>query len=281
MLEANIHNIKTKKSSERNIAPVVIIIGPARLRIEDVLAVATGSARIELDNSPAFRKMLERTVDLLDRHIENGTEIYGVTTGFGATCETAVPATLSAKMAANLVRFHGCGTGEILGDAEAAAVMVVRLASLAQGRSAVRPLLLERLCQLLNLRILPRIPCEGSVGASGDLTPLSYIAAVLIGEREVSFDNRVMPAADALDAAGIKPIQLRPKESLALMNGTSVMTGLACLAYERARRAARWAAAITAMASDVSARKSPSFRSAIVPRQAPPRPNRLRPLDRG
>ena len=257
MLEANIHNVKTKKTSVAHATPAegeasaVVTIGPARLRIEDVLAVATGSARIELDNSPAFRKMLERTVDMLDRHIENGTAIYGVTTGFGATCETAVPASLSAKMAANLVRFHGCGTGQILGETEAAAVMVVRLASLAQGRSAVRPLLLDRLCQLLNLRILPRIPCEGSVGASGDLTPLSYIAAVLIGEREVSFDNRVMPAADALDAAGIKPIELRPKESLALMNGTSVMTGLACLAYERARRAARWAAAITAMASEV------------------------------
>ena len=229
----------------------VVTIGPARLRIEDVLAVATGSARIELDNSPAFRKMLEQSVDLVDRLIESGTAIYGVTTGFGASCETAVPPVLSAKMAANLVRFHGCGTGQILGETEAAAVMVVRLASLAQGRSAVRPLLLERLCQLLNLRILPRIPCEGSVGASGDLTPLSYIAAALIGEREVSFDHRVMPAADALDAAGIKPIRLRPRESLALMNGTSVMTGLACLAYERARRAARWAAAITAMASDV------------------------------
>jgi len=250
LLEANIHNIKTKRTSVAHTTPAVTI-GAARLRIEDVLAVATCSARIELDGSPAFRKMLDRSVALLDQLIENGTAVYGVTTGFGATCETHVPASLSAKMAANLVRFHGCGTGRILDETEAAAVMVVRLASLAQGRSAVRPMLLERLCQLLNLRILPRIPCEGSVGASGDLTPLSYIAAVLIGEREVSFDNRVMPAADALDAAGIKPIQLRPKESLALMNGTSVMTGLACLVYERARRAARWAAAITAMASDV------------------------------
>jgi histidine ammonia-lyase len=232
-------------------ATPVVTIGAGRLRIQDVLAVASGSARIELDSSPAFRKTLERSVDLMDRLIENGAAIYGVTTGFGDNCETFVPPSLSAKMATNLVHFHGCGTGQILSDTETAAVMVVRLASLAQGYSAVRPLLLERLCQLLNLRIFPRIPCEGSVGASGDLTPLSYIAAALIGQREVSFDNRVMPAADALDAAGIEPIQLRPKESLALMNGTSVMTGLGCLAYERARRLGRWAAAITAMASDV------------------------------
>jgi histidine ammonia-lyase len=90
------------------------------------------------------------------------------------------------------------------------------------------------------------------VGASGDLTPLSYIAAVLIGEREVVVDGQVSPTGAALAKAGLKPIELRPKESLALMNGTSVMTGLACLAYDRARRLARWAASLTAMASDVT-----------------------------
>jgi histidine ammonia-lyase len=228
-----------------------VTLGPGKLRIEDVLAVAVGAARIELDDSPAFRKKLERTVRLVDELIEKGTAIYGVTTGFGASCENVVPPALSAKMAANLVRFHGCGTGRILGETEAAAVMVVRLASLAQGRSGVRPALLERICQLINMRILPRIPSEGSVGASGDLTPLSYVAAVLIGEREVSFDGKVMRAADAFESAGLTPLELRPKESLALMNGTSVMTALACVAYDRARKMARWAASITAMASDV------------------------------
>ena len=229
----------------------MVTLGSSRLRIEDVIAVASGASHIQLDDSPAFRKKLERTVRLLDELIEKGTAIYGVTTGFGASCDNSVPPALSAKMAANLVRFHGCGTGRFLDETEAAAVMVVRLASLAQGRSAVRPLLLERMCQLINMRILPRIPSEGSVGASGDLTPLSYVAAVLIGEREVCFDNKVMRTADAFEAAGLTPLELRPKESLALMNGTSVMTGLACLAYDRARKLARWAASITAMASDV------------------------------
>ena len=101
-------------------------------------------------------------------------------------------------MAANLVRYHGCGTGSILDPTETIAVMVVRLASLAQGRSGVRPVL-ERLCELINRRILPQIPAEGSVGASGDLTPLSYVAAALIGDREVSCNGRVMPATDALE----------------------------------------------------------------------------------
>jgi len=232
-------------------AKAYVRIGSTPLTIEQVNAVAHGNARVELDQSPAFRKTLEAGVQLLDKLIAEGTPIYGVTTGFGASCETEVAAHLSAEMAANLVRFHGCGTGRFLEEDETAAVMIVRLVSLAQGRSGVRPLILERICELQNSRVLPRSPCEGSVGASGDLTPLSYIAATLIGEREVSLKGDPVPAAKALSKIGLKPIELRPKESLALMNGTSVMTGLACLAFERARRLARWAAALTAMSSDV------------------------------
>jgi histidine ammonia-lyase len=232
-------------------AKAYVRIGSTPLTIEQVNAVAHGNARIELDQSPAFRKALEAGVQLLDKLIAEGTPIYGVTTGFGACCETHVAAHLSAEMAANLVRFHGCGTGRFLEEDETASVMIVRLVSLAQGRSGVRPLILERMCELLNNRVLPRIPAEGSVGASGDLTPLSYIAATLIGEREVSLKGEAVSATKALSKIGLKPIELRPKESLALMNGTSVMTGLSCLAFERARRLARWAAALTAMSSDV------------------------------
>jgi histidine ammonia-lyase len=117
--------------------------------------------------------------------------------------------------------------------------------------SGVRPELLERLCDLLNARMLPRIPTQGSVGASGDLTPLSYVAAAVVGEREVSYRGEIMSAASALEAVGMEPLQLEPKESLAIMNGTSVMTALGCIAHERVRRFARLAAAITAMAVDV------------------------------
>jgi histidine ammonia-lyase len=244
------YNITAKRNSAAEAMPVVTI-GSSKLRIDDVMAVATGAARLALDGSPAFRHELNRSVELLDRLIRGNQAIYGVTTGFGASCETPVPADLTSAMATNLVQFHGCGTGRILGETEAVAAMIVRLKSLAEGRSGVRPVLLERLCDLINRRIVPQIPAEGSVGASGDLTPLSYIAAALIGQREVAFDGRVIPAADALAAANLEPIALRPKESLALMNGTSVMTGLACIAYDRARRISRWAAALTAMASDV------------------------------
>ena len=148
------------------------------------------------------------------------------------------------------MRFHGCGTGRILDETESAAVVAVRLASLARGYSGVRPLLLERLCDFLNLRLLPRIPEEGSVGASGDLTPLSYLAAALLGEREVSLRGEVISAADGLARAGLEPLALRARESLAIMNGTSVMAALGCLGFTRALRLARWASALTAIGCD-------------------------------
>ena len=113
----------------------------------------------------------------------------------------------------------------------------------------MRPEIAERLVDLLDARVLPRIPCQGSVGASGDLTPLSYLAAVLVGEREVAFRGAEMDAARALRELGLAPLSLLPKEGLAIMNGTSVTTALACLGWDRARRVARLAAALSAMAS--------------------------------
>ncbi|MCA9711184.1 MAG: aromatic amino acid lyase, partial [Myxococcales bacterium] len=120
------------------------------------------------------------------------------------------------------------------------------------GWSAVRWAVLEALAALLNHRLLPCIPAEGSVGASGDLTPLSYVAALLIGERECTLAGEPLAAADGLARAGLAPLTLGPKESLALMNGTSVMTALGCLAFARAARLARLCAAITAIASDIT-----------------------------
>ncbi|HEY2571470.1 MAG TPA: aromatic amino acid ammonia-lyase, partial [Solirubrobacteraceae bacterium] len=129
---------------------------------------------------------------------------------------------------------------------ETRAVLAARLASLAQGVSGVSLALLEQLAALLAHDVLPLIPAEGSVGASGDLTPLSYVAAALCGERRVLFQGRVQPAAEALAMLGRAPLRLRPKEGLAIMNGTAVMTALACLAWERADYVARLASRLTA-----------------------------------
>jgi histidine ammonia-lyase len=228
-----------------------IRFGRRPVTLDDVWELAHGRARAELDPDPAYRAELEASHASLQRQLRAGRAVYGITTGVGDSCETEVGADYAASLATNLYRFHGVGTGAPISDAESAAVVAVRLASLARGSSGVRPLVLERLADLLDHRILPRIPSEGSVGASGDLTPLSYVAAVLAGERDVSFRGAVVPAARALEACKLAPLALAPREVLSIMNGTSLMTGLACLAYRRARALARLAAALTAMASDV------------------------------
>jgi histidine ammonia-lyase len=212
-----------------------------------LLAIASGELEVAINDDPAERARMVESQRSVEERLRTGAAIYGVTTGVGASVENEIPESLWSQLPKQLLRFHGCGTGRILNEREAAAVVAVRLASLAQGHSGVRPVLLERLCDLLNHRLLPRIPEEGSVGASGDLTPLSYLAATLVGEREVTFGGRVEPARDALARAGLEPLELAPKESLSLMNGTSVMTALGCIAWERASRLARLASAITAV----------------------------------
>jgi len=227
-------------------------LGREPLDLADVLALARGERRAALDEDPEHRAKLRRSRDVVASVQQSGEEIYGVSTGVGASAGTAIPAALRAELPQWLMRLHGVGTGRILDEVEAACVLVVRLATLVRGHSGVRIELLERLCELLNQRLLPRIPEEGSVGASGDLTPLSYLAALVVGEREATLRGRVLPSAAALAEVGLTPLPLAPKESLALMNGTSVMTALACLCWERAERLARLAAAVTAIAVDVT-----------------------------
>ncbi|WP_242392183.1 HAL/PAL/TAL family ammonia-lyase [Anaeromyxobacter oryzisoli] len=239
------------KADARATPETAVSIGERPLTIEDVVALARGSAHPVLDTSPAVIGRIRASVAALDRRFERGETIYGVTTGFGESCQTGVPGEHALELPRNLVRFHGCGTGRTLDDGAAAAVIAVRLSTLARGHSGVRQELVEFLCALLAKRVLPVIPEEGSVGASGDLTPLSYLAALVIGERQARYNGETLPAAEALARARLSPLQLRPKESLALMNGTSVMTALACLAFERARLLARAASTITAIASDV------------------------------
>ena len=228
-----------------------VALGESPLTIEGLVALARGDAQPQIDPSPALRARIEVSVRFVADEIAAGRVIYGITTGFGASAEFGVDSEVAASMPLNLLRYHGCGTGAALSEREAAAVVAARVASISRGYSAVRLEVLERLCELLRRRLIPRIPSEGSVGASGDLTPLSYVAAVLVGERELLVDGEVRPASSVLADAGLAPLTLAPKESLAIMNGTSVMTALGCLSWDRARRLGRFAAALTAMTSDV------------------------------
>ena len=223
-------------------------IGGARLRIEDVIEVARRGRSVQLSGDPAFRARVEASAAFLNELLANGEDVYGVNTGYGDNCTVTIPPALVSELPAHLTRYHGCGMGAFLEPDQVMAVLVARLNSLGQGYSAVRPVILQALVELLNHRILPRIPSEGSVGASGDLTPLSYIGAALIGERDVLFGNEILPAAQALTQAGLAPLELAPKEGLAIMNGTAVMTGLACLAFDRAEYLSRLCCRLTALA---------------------------------
>ena len=225
------------------------IVGGARITIDDVVAIARRHVGVTLSDDPRFTRRVDAGAEYLERLLANGGTIYGVTTGYGDSCTVAVPPELVAELPLHLTRYHGCGLGEHLPPEAVRAVLVARLASLAQGASGVRRVLLERLVDLLNHDLLPRIPAEGSVGASGDLTPLSYVAATLVGEREALFRGELASAADAWKTLGLAPLTLAPKEGLAIMNGTAVMTGLACLAVARADYLSRLCCRITALAS--------------------------------
>lgn len=223
-----------------------IAIGAAPLRIEDVVALARRERTAVLSDDAAFRARIARGADFLDRLLAEDGVIYGVTTGYGDSCTVNIPPELVAELPHHLFAYHGVGMGRFLDAAETRAVLAARLASLAHGMSGVSLPLLEGLAALLRHDVLPLIPAEGSVGASGDLTPLSYVAAVLCGEREVMHRGERRPARDVLSEIGLSPLKLRPKEGLAIMNGTAVMTALACLAFERADYLSRLATRLTA-----------------------------------
>ena len=228
-----------------------VLLGKSPLTIENVCAVAEGRASIAVDGDAEVRRRIKSGSQFIEDSLRNGRTIYGVTTGFGASVEFQVSPQVAEAMPLNLVRYHGCGTGAIFSPAVAAAVVAVRANSLSLGASGVRQALLDRLCLFVDRGMLPCIPEEGSVGASGDLTPLSYIGALLVGEREAWLDGVMLDAAEAHRKLGVTPEILRPKESLAIMNGTSVMSALGCLSWKRARKLARFTAVLTAMASDV------------------------------
>ena len=227
----------------------VLVVGENPLRLEDVIAVAQHQQKVALPDSAQWRELIQRGADFLDQLLEEEGVIYGVTTGYGDSCLVEIPSHQVHELPLHLSRFHGCGMGQNLDLITARAVVVTRLCSLARGYSGVSLNLLERLVWMLNENIIPVIPSEGSVGASGDLTPLSYIAGALVGERDVyvGSQDKIQPIAEVYATQNIQALTLRPKEGLALMNGTAVMTAIACLNYKKSEQIATVSNMITAL----------------------------------
>lgn len=200
----------------------------------------------------AKRRIAEAN-ELIDEVVAGGQQVYGVNTGFGQLAQVRIGNDELAHLQENLVRSHAVGVGKDLDDEIVRLIMLMKIVALAEGFSGVRIELVEALCELVNHNIYPCIPSRGSVGASGDLAPLAHMAGVLIGEGEVRVNGELVAAPAALKAAGIKPIQLAPKEGLALLNGTQVSTALTLAAVFRTEN--MLAAALTAGAMSLDAIK--------------------------
>jgi histidine ammonia-lyase len=179
-----------------------------------------------------------RAIDAIAEAGDEAKAVYGVNTGFGALAETRIREADIQKLQKNLVRSHACGVGPDLGQAEVRAMMVLRAQVIALGFSGVRVEVIDALIAMLNRGVCPRIPAQGSVGASGDLAPLAHLALSLIGEGEATFEGALLPSAEALARAGIEPVELAAKEGLSLINGTQYMTALGALALCDAARIA-------------------------------------------
>ena len=196
------------------------------------------------------RRRVAESQELIANVVASGEQVYGVNTGFGRLAQVRISDDELAHLQENLVRSHAVGVGEDLGDDIVRLVMLMKVIALAEGFSGVRVELVEAICALINHNIYPRIPSQGSVGASGDLAPLAHFAGVLIGVGEARVDGTVVPAELALREAGLQPLSLAPKEGLALLNGTQVSTALALTAIFRTEHVLAATLAAGAMAAD-------------------------------
>jgi histidine ammonia-lyase len=225
--------------------PTVVVEGHG-VRIADVVAVARHGARVQLGSTA--RSAMARSAALVDGFVASDAPVYGVTTGFGSLANTLIPRERTAELQVALVRSHATGMGEPVEQEVVRALLLLRGRSLALAYSGARPELADLQFELLNHGIVPVVREHGSLGASGDLAPLSHCALALIGEGEVwAAGGGFEPTATAMQRAGLKPVVLRAKEGLALINGTDGILGMLCLALHDLSELARMADVTAAM----------------------------------
>jgi len=213
----------------------VILLDEAGLSLEDVCKIVKKNYQLKLSEKVKERIKLSRKA--LEKMVESGEKIYGITTGFGALRDIVIPEKDATTLQENLIRSHSVGVGEPAPDEYVKAMMVLRVAALAQGNSGCQLQTLENLIQMINKNALPIIPSKGSVGASGDLAPLSHMALAMIGEGEnnLKFQGKIYDAKEGLKAARIPITRLSYKEGLALNNGAQFSAGIACMVLHQAQ----------------------------------------------
>lgn len=228
--------------------PTVIFSGEG-LTIRQAYDTAENHRPVALSPEAAIHMAASRRMVM--RYLNEERNVYGVTTGFGRFSDVVIPAEQRQALQVNLLRSHAAGVGAPFSPAVVRGMMLLRANALAKGYSGVRTEVVQLLVDMLNHDVLPVIPSQGSVGASGDLAPLAHLALVLIGEGQAVHGGRVQPGAAALSGAGLAPVVLEAKEGLALINGTQAMGALAVLAGQQAQWLADWADAAAALSVDV------------------------------
>jgi histidine ammonia-lyase len=216
------------------------------LTLEEVKRVLFN--REGVNAAPNSMDAVKKSREAVEKIVAQQKIVYGINTGFGKFSDVRIGEAHVRDLQLNLIRSHACGVGEPFPEMVSKAMLLLRANALLKGFSGVRPLVIEMLMELLNREIIPIVPSQGSLGASGDLAPLSHLALVLIGEGEVIYKGQRMISLDALKKEGMVPITLEAKEGLALINGTQAMTALGVIAYLEAEQIAyvsEWIAAMT------------------------------------
>jgi phenylalanine ammonia-lyase len=227
-----------------------ITIDGRHLCVDDVVALARQTQPCRVRIAPSAIDRIERSRDLKLKLMATGQPIYGVTTGFGDSVIRQISTAKTAELQRNIARYHLNGTGPIAAEDVVRATILVRANCLSRGNSGIRTAVISRLLDYLDHDILPLVPERGSVGASGDLVPLCYLASAVFGEGHVRYRGSVLPVADVLASLGLEPIEPEAKDGLALVNGTSFSAAFAALAVSDAERVATLAELCTAMASE-------------------------------
>ncbi|MEM3342339.1 MAG: aromatic amino acid lyase, partial [Thermoplasmata archaeon] len=209
-----------------------IVLDGRSLTIESTVEVARFKRKVSI--SPEAMNNVDRARQLVEDAIAAGRTIYGINTGFGDMCRTKISHENIKHLQENLLLSHAVGVGDPFPEEIVRGILLLRANALLRGNSGCRPVVIQKLVDMLNKNVVPVIPCKGSVGASGDLAPLAHASLVLIGRGEAFFDGVRMPGADALKKAGIEPLILDAKEGLALISGTQAMLSAASLALNDA-----------------------------------------------
>ena len=227
-----------------------LTLQPGQLTLADLRAV--WGAHLPVALASEARAAIEASSSMVDAIVAKGDPAYGINTGFGILAKAHIPHDQLAQLQRNLILSHAVGTGELLSDPVVRLILLTKIGSLARGYSGVRPIIVDTLVALYNAGIMPAIPAQGSVGASGDLAPLAHMTLAMLGVGQVRVDGRLMDAAEALRLAGIAPVTLAAKEGLALINGTQVSTALALHGLFMAERVLQAAMVTGALSVDAA-----------------------------